>query len=340
MFGSARISIKSLAGLCRRMAISLEAGIDIRSVWKREVGRMHGIGVRPRIEIVNDAVQRGETLGAALNEVGEFFPPLVREIVAVGEQSGRLAEAFAQLADQYEVQVTYRRTFLASLTWPLLELAAAIVIVGVLIWVPTAIAGKSAGLDYLGLGTGDAALLRYALCVVAAGVLLAVMIYAWNRGLAWTRPAQWLLWRLPGTGGPMRLMALARLTWTMEMTFRTGMNARRALQLSLESSQVPHYTNQIKKIDQAVAAGQTLFEAFDDTRAFPPEFLDALHVGEESGKLPETMGRLSAQYRGRAMAALSVSATIGGFLIWAIVATIIIVIVFRFYSFYFGMLHV
>ncbi len=116
------------------------------------------------------------------------------------------------------------------------------------------------------------------------------------------------------------------------------MNARRALRLSLECSQAPRYMDQIGAIDRAVAGGETIYEAVRDTRAFPPELVDALHVGEESGKLPEAMGRLSAQYRGRAVAALNLSSTAGGFLVWAIVAAVIITIIFRFYSFYFGRL--
>jgi type II secretory pathway component PulF len=331
MFGSSRISTKSLAGLCRRVAISLDAGIDIRTVWEREAGRMLGFGTRGRVEAVRGAIRGGETIGEALAEAGEFFPPLVREIVAVGEQSGRLPEAFAQLADHYESLLHLRRTFMAALAWPIIELTATVFIIGFMIWVPAMIAPAGSRIDFLGVGTGTAALLRYIVFVALVAALFAAFVHAWRRALAWTRPIQRLLWRLPGIGGPMRLLALARLTWAMDLTFRTGMNARRALQLSLESSQAVHFTDQIARIDRAVAAGETLFEAFCDTGAFPPEFIDALHVGEESGKLPETMGRLSTQYRSRAQAALTTSSTVAAFLVWALIAGVIIAVIFKFY---------
>ena len=228
--------------------MSLEAGLDLRSIFQREIGRIRGFGTRGRIEAVSDAIDRGESLGEslgeALAEAGEFFPPLVREVVGVGEHSGRLAEAFAQLADQYEAQLNFRRKFLAALAWPILELTATVAIIGVMIWAPAAIAG-SAAIDFLGLGLGNKALVRYLLCVGVVAMLFAVLVHAWRRSLAWTRPIQRVLWRLPGIGGPIRLMALARLTWAMELTFYTGMNVRRALRLSLESSQAAHFTDQI-----------------------------------------------------------------------------------------------
>ena len=48
---------------------------------------------------------------------------------------------------------------------------------------------------------------------------------------------------------------------------------------------------------------------------YPADFLDTLAVGEQSGKIVESMGRLAKQYQDRArsaMAALAVVAGVGG----------------------------
>jgi type IV pilus assembly protein PilC len=320
------------------MAISLDAGIDIRAVWDREATRAPGYRARGPLQAVRDAIRQGDSLREALAASDEFFPPLFREITEVGDQSGRLSEAFAQLADHYEGQLHLRRTFLAALTWPIIELVATVVIIGVMIWVPAALGQAGSSLDFLGVGTGNRALVRYLFFLAVIGAMVLLLVQGWRKGLAWTRPIQRILWRLPGIGGPLRLMSLARLTWAMNVTFHTGMDVRRALRLSLQSTQTAHFTDQIEGIERAVAAGESLYEAFRDTGAFPPEFVDVLHVGEESGKLPEAMGRLSAQYRSRAEAALTTSATVGAFLIWALVAMLIIAVIFRFYSNYANMI--
>jgi type II secretory pathway component PulF len=339
MFGSARISTKHLAGLCRRVAISLDAGIDILRVWEREAERAPGYRSRERVEAVRDAIRQGASLREALAAADEFFPPLFREIVEVGDQSGRLAESFAQLADHYEGQLHLRRTFLAALTWPIIELVVTLSVIGVLIWVPGAIArGREAAVDFLGLGLiGNSGLVKYLVFLAIVGALVFLFIQGCRKGLVWTRPIQRILWRLPGVGAPLRLLSLARLTWAMNLTFHTGMDVRRALRLSLHSTQTAHFTDRIEEIERAVAAGETMHEAFRETGAFPPEFLDALHVGEESGKLPDAMGRLSTQYRSRAEAALTASSTIGAFLIWALIAILIIAVIFRVFSAYMGL---
>ena len=195
MFGSARISTKHLAGLCRRVAISLDAGIDILRVWDREAERAPGYRSRERVAAVRDAIRQGASLREALAAADEFFPPLFREIVEVGDQSGRLAESFAQLADHYEGQLHLRRTFLAALTWPIIELVVTLSVIGVLIWVPGAIAAhKEARIDLLGLGLmGNSGLVKYLVFLAIVGALVLLFIQGCRKGLVWTRPIQRIL---------------------------------------------------------------------------------------------------------------------------------------------------
>ena len=44
--------------------------------------------------------------------------------------------------------------------------------------------------------------------------------------------------------------------------------------------------------------GGSIDEAFAEAGGYPADFLDALHVGEESGQLVESMGHLSRAVRG------------------------------------------
>src|SRR3972149_4825244 len=135
MLFTPRISTRELARLCRRLATSVEAGIDLRSIWTREAERAIGPIVRARFRAVSDAVNRGDSLSAALADTGDYFPPLFRELAGVGEETGHLAEAFHQLAEHYDFQLKLTSTFLVSITWPLVELAIAILAVGFLIYV-------------------------------------------------------------------------------------------------------------------------------------------------------------------------------------------------------------
>jgi type IV pilus assembly protein PilC len=330
MFFSPRIQLKSLIGLCRRLGMSLEAGIDLRSALQREAQAASGQLRRHLLE-VRDAISRGETLSEALAGCGDFFPAVFREMVEVGEQSGELDAVLNQLAEYDQARLNMRRTFLASIIWPLTQFGFALAVVGFLIW----IMGFLGGADVLGLGlVGNRGLAIYATFLAVAGALLWFVCRAASRGLIWTRPIQRLALRLPLLGKPLQTMALARIAWSLHLTMNTGMNVRRAMELSIRSAQNARYTDTLPLVEAAIANGSSIHEAFDRAGGYPVEFLDTLAVGEQSGKVVDSMGRLARQYQDRARMALAAMAVAAGWAVWALVAMLMVALIFRISSIY------
>lgn len=339
MLFSARISLKELARLCHRLAISLEAGIDMRTVWQREASGSSRASLKSRFQAIDRGVADSRSLSESINATGDFFPPLFRELTNVGEQSGRLPDVFSQLHRHYEDQLKRRRIFLAAIAWPALQLTIAILVVGFLIWI-LGVIGKSTGMtfDVLGCGlVGTSGLAVYAAFVSGAGIVALLLGQAISRGLLWTRPIQRMTLKIPVLGKALETLALARLAWSLHLTFNTGMDVRRAVRLSLQAAGNALYLDLIKPIDRWLSAGSSLHEAFVNTGEFPTEFLDALDVGERSGKLVESMDHLARQYRDRAKSALATLTMLAGFAVWCMVAVLLIALIFRFFMvFYLG----
>jgi type IV pilus assembly protein PilC len=287
-------------------------------------------------------VAQGESLTEALDATGDYFPLLFREMVEVGEQSGHLGEIFAQLAEHYENQIQLRRVFLASITWPIIQLTIAISIVGFLIWIGGVI-GRMGGdkpIDFLGFGlVGERGLAIYLALVATAAIVVFFLIRAVNRGLIWIRPLQRAVLRVPVLGSALRTLALSRLAWAMHLTMNAGMDLRKALRLSLRNTGSARYTDATETIDARIAEGDSIYEAFCEAGCFPPDFLDSVEVGEHSGKLVESMAHLSRQYQDQARAALTTLMTLAGFAVWGLVAILIICLIFRLAFFYINMLN-
>jgi type II secretory pathway component PulF len=341
MFLTAHVRLADLAGLSRRLATSIESGIELRRVLDREAhGRTHG-ALRRRLDAISDQVQRGTSLAEAIEQTGSFFPPLFREMVAVGEQSGHLPEVLDHLADHYEHQLRLRRDFLSGITWPMIELSAAVAIVGLLIWL-TGVIGEVTGqtVDILGLGlVGTQGLVIYLGCVLAAALVATFTWQAVARGLFWAFPVQWLLMQTPVIGRILETLAMARLAWSLNLVGNTEMPLTKALPLCLRATHNAYYSRFAEEISRDVRRGQTLTETLGTTGVFPPEFLDSLDVGERSGRMPETMALLAEQYRDQARRALATLNVVAGFLVWLAVASLIVMVIFRIFSFYVGMLN-
>lgn len=333
-----QLSAKALTELSHRLAVETEAGIDVRRTWQREAESARG-RVGQEFASVRDAVAGGESLAAALAATGQLFPPLFLEMVHVGEQTGTLGQVFHRLSAHYRRQQQLKRMFLGAIAWPMIQLALALFVIGILILVLGAIANRTGGepVDILGFGLiGTRGLVVYINFLIAVGLCVGGLVVAMQRGVFWTRPLQRAVMRIPWLGTSLQELALARLTWVLHLTMNVEMDLRRVVPLVLRATQSDHY---IRHADQAVtlvAAGRPLHEALDATGAFPADFIDALAVAEESGQVVESMERLSRRYEEEAEAAMRVLTVVAGVVVWVLVASLIIFMIFRLAGFYFG----
>jgi MSHA biogenesis protein MshG len=72
-----------------------------------------------RILQMRDGVERGETIARTAAATG-MFPPLVLQMITVGEESGSVDELMAEVAEYYEREVDYDLKNLSAAIQPLL----------------------------------------------------------------------------------------------------------------------------------------------------------------------------------------------------------------------------
>jgi type IV pilus assembly protein PilC len=335
MLFASRIRLKPLAALCRRLAITTKAGLEDRKIWADEAARGNAVQQRHLAQI-RDRLAQGDSVSSALETTGDYFPKLMRQMIQVGDISGNLDRTYARLADHYERTLAVRREFRGRLTWPLFQLGMAILIVGLLIFIMGLLPQKAGGgpiIDLLGLGLyGIPGLIVYANLLIAVALLGIVVWESGRRGALWARPIQVAALRIPVVGGALQTLCLARVTWAMQLVFDSSMDLRVAIPLALDAAGNHHFSQLGRRIAERIEEGATLHQAFAETEVFPDDFLDALHVGETTGMLAETMQRQAAQYHERSAAALSLLAQLLGYVVWASVAVVLVLLIFRIFT--------
>ncbi len=338
MFLSPRLSTKVLSELSHRLGVETEAGIDIRRTWQREADSAQGRARQPFAQ-VRDAVAGGESLSFALAATGDLFPPLFLDMVHVGEQTGTLGRVYKRLAAHYRHLQRLERAFLAAISWPMLQLFAAICVIGLLIWVLGMIPRRTGGqaIDILGFGlVGNRGLLIYINVITVVGLCVAGLVVAVRRGKLWTRPLQRAVMRVPIVASCLEKLALARLAWVLHLTMNVAMDLRRVMPLVLRATRSDFYIRHTDQVVADVAAGMPIHEALAATGAFPDDFLDALAVAHESGQIVESMDRLSNRYEEESESAMQTLASLAGGAVWLAVVAMIIFMIFRLAGFYLG----
>ncbi|MBC5806345.1 MAG: pilus assembly protein PilC [Candidatus Eremiobacter antarcticus] len=117
----------AISRFCRTLGALLQSGVPIMQALEI-VGKASGNEVVADCVIkVRESVREGESIAVPLNLSG-LFPPLVTQMVAVGEETGNLDGMLTKIADFYDVEVEYMLASLTSLLEPLLILAMGFVV--------------------------------------------------------------------------------------------------------------------------------------------------------------------------------------------------------------------
>ena len=324
-----------LAELLGRLSFALAAGIDLRRAWTGETGRVPHRW-RAAMESVSRGLSAGDGLSAAMRGAGGAFPTHVCALVEVGDRTGREAGVLGDVAKSLHERVRSRRALIAGLVRPAFQLVIALVAIGVLILASAAGAAAGTG-DMLGLGlTGTRGLVTYVevLAAVAVGVALLVPL----AGRSWRNHGtlRRIATHLPVLGPAVSATESAAWCRAASLASHAGLDAGRLA--ALASAAAPGLRMPAAEVEERLRAGDDLAEALSRPRRLPERVLEAVRVGELTGTLPATLDRLAGLLEEESRAGLSAAVRGVGFLAWGAVAVLATMVLYRFFSFYVGLI--
>jgi type IV pilus assembly protein PilC len=109
----------AVARFCRTLATLLSSGVPILDGLDITARTSGNTVVEEAILLTRKSIERGETISAPLKETG-VFPPMVTQMIAVGETTGALDTMLAKIADFYEEEVDTAVAGLLTLLEPVM----------------------------------------------------------------------------------------------------------------------------------------------------------------------------------------------------------------------------
>ena len=327
-----RLGSSALRQWCHAFLHGTEAGLPLVKLFRQQAksGPAAGRAVARRVA---DRMQKGDTLAASLAPDRTAFPALFVEMVAVGEETGRIGEAFAALLAHFEQAIVARRAFLTAIIWPAISLVGAILVVALMLLILGLLApvgGKA--FDPLGLGltgpVGALVWLSVSSGAVAGVILIGVYV---TRSEELRTKAEAAALQFPGVAGCARAFALARFATAYGMTSHAGMRADKGVSFALRAASNTAYARYALPAGRQLRAGRKVAETLHDAPVglFPDSFLDAVETGETTGNIAEVMEREAKHYQEDAARRSKVLATSAGFAVYALVALLVIALIAR-----------
>ena len=117
----------AISRFCRTLGTLLQSGVPIMQALEI-VGKASGNEVvAETVSKVRDSVREGESIAVPLQLSG-LFPPLVTQMVSVGEETGNLDGMLSKIADFYDTEVDYMLASLTSLLEPMMILGMGFIV--------------------------------------------------------------------------------------------------------------------------------------------------------------------------------------------------------------------
>ena len=293
---TSQVKEKEVIMFSRQLAILLESGIDIVTaidLFKSQAGNK--VFKKMLEEIIAD-LRGGTSLSDALSKFPKVFPTMYYRTIAAGEQSGNLDTVLRRLAEYMERTALATKKVKSALTYPIIVLVAAIVVVAVLVIfvLPTFTSLYSqlgATLPMITKILLDIASwgAKYGIYVLVILIALILGIYLYTKTPAGRINWDSLMLRLPIIGPIVQLNELSRCCRTIAMLIKVGLPMPDIMTMCIQSSNNKIVSKALTDVRQDMIGGEGLGQPMAKRHIFLPLMVQMVAVGEKTGNLGNTL---------------------------------------------------
>lgn len=300
-----RVNEQSLTVFSRQFATMINAGLAMVRCLDILAEQTEDKKLQQTLINVRKDVEGGSTLSSALAKHPDVFSTLYVSMVKAGEMGGVLDEVLERLANFMEKDYSLKKKVKAALTYPMVILVMAVIIVGFLVTyiLPTFVSLFESMDLKLPLATKilisitKAAKNPYIMFGVLIAVIgLAVLINLYVKTVAGKRQYDLLKLSVPVFGALNKKVAISRFCRTLGTLLSSGVPIMQSLEIVGRASGNEVLALTVGKVRESIREGESIAGPLGASGMFPPMVTQMVAVGEETGNLDSMLGKIADFY--------------------------------------------
>lgn len=294
---------KDMAIFCRQCQSILRAGVPVVQVLVMLGQQTENKKLCAAIRDMQASIEKGETLAGSMRKHPKIFSSMLVNMVAAGEESGNLIEAFRQMEVWFDKAQKTKSAVSKAMAYPCVVLAVMVV---VLIIMMTTIIPKFLQT----FAEMDMKLPGVTLAVMAVSdwfvewwfVVVIVLIGLVFGGVAFGRTNKgkhffgWITRKVPVVKLMTVRSASATFCRTLALLLGSGLSLTESLDLVALNMSNIYFREAVQTVRVMVSEGWTLNAALRDTGLFPPMVYNLVGIGEETGDLQSMLEKTADYY--------------------------------------------
>ena len=302
LFG-AGVKLDDLVLFSRQMYTLMKSGVPIiRAITSLAESTRNQTLAKALRNVVED-LESGRELSHALSRHPDIFANLYVSIIQVGENTGRLDDAFQQIAQYQELEKDTRDRIKTAMRYPVVVILAIVGAIAIInLFVIPAFAKVYAKFDaelpwatkfLIATSNFTVNYWPYILAgLILAGVGLNMYLKTENGRYKWHKYKL----RIPVVGSIINRSLLARFARSFAMATRAGVPLIQTMTVVSRAADNDYLAERILQMRNGVERGDTLTRTAAATGMFTPLVLQMMAVGEETGAIDDLLQEVAEYY--------------------------------------------
>ena len=301
--GSKKLNTKELVLISRQLSSLLSAGITIVRSLDMLYQQMETKRSKKCVGEIYESIQQGKTLSEAFRDQRDVIPSIMVSMIAAGEESGRLDEIMARLAEHFQKESKLKNKISSAMVYPkILAFVTVAITVGLMTFLVPGIAET-----IIGLG-GELPALTKAIMAISNSlvhywfvyvIVIGSIVFAfktWKKSdkgaLQWSK----LMLDMPIVGKATKMTAAARFCRMVSTLLKSGISVLSAIEITSASLDNKILEKKLNDARLEIRKGTTLSKSIKNITEFPPMIYAMTAIGEESGTLVKSFESLEGFY--------------------------------------------
>jgi type II secretory pathway component PulF len=285
-----------LSIFCRQLAISVNAGVPLRDALDSIGQDLEQPALRYAVVDIVDQLNDGKNFSEAVESHPKVFNVMFSGLIKVAEESGKLPSTLKQLADYLERTDKLQRRMKAMAAYPtFIGIFFIIVCMIMTLFILPQFTDIFGGLGgelpiFTKVVFGINTFLvdhMIEIFVVTVIIITALVLYGRTEKGAYQKDQVKL--KIPYGGSLLLKYVLARFCRSLAIMVQSGVPISVALEICSEAAGNKVLQKTILEVRDRILVGNRIAESLEKSGVFPNLVVRLVHVGEDSGQLPEVM---------------------------------------------------
>lgn len=296
------ITPQHLIEMCIHLEHMERAGVPLMDSLKEL--RLAHASLRSTLQCLIDDIEGGLLFSQALDKHPHIFDRVFVGLVAVGESTGHMAESLEAIATHLAWIKETHEKITQALRYPLIM--AGVLMIAFVILLVVMVPELVSFLQNLGQELPWMTLVLYdvSLFLQEHGIVTGVGVAAFGGACYFLAQNseklraffKMILLKIPLVGAIYKNIELARFSHYLAVMCQNSVNLLDALGAVVKATRDPSMKRAFGSVALKIKEGKTLSKALASTNLFPSLIIRMVMIGEDTGKLPETLAHVKDHF--------------------------------------------